>query len=493
MLTAVPVVGLKDNQIMYTQTTSADSVTPEVWSAFSSLPTGATINQGDKVFMFPYNGHFYLSIGKAVWKKACRDWKDPAVISSAVNDWPNLYVKEWQKLGDDILPAKDLAGIACFALLDTTLEVLNFHLVVLASDGTISSLTSDTLDHNPKFKQMDYSGPLLTPPKFHKIAYWNNNIIAVDSSSNTWKLTPSFFEGTYSASTDNEKFSGIDEFTATDAGLVELRSDGYLYRRLVQAPTKAGDDATLKWTRWIKGDGMKNLGVASPGVMLDLRRLTRSLRSKYLSVQASVYPVVNDILAFGETHYMYLEIVMEATKQYQAAGTDKEKQAIAIETAEFFIEHAEFWAMFVQPSVSSSKVTVNIMAKELKDVRQDIELQVENLRVKLEGLQATLKAQEEEMSQLKAAFWGAVAAAFLGRSFSFWVIMFKVTPKFPLLTVLPRHRDSRRGCNYIQPLGYVCRRGSLFGRSHCWSGTPRPGCRSCGNNSIHEDRDPNGE
>lgn len=96
--------------------------------------------------------HFYLSTGKAVWKEACRDWKDPAVISSAVNDWPNLYVKEWQKLGDNVLPAKDLTGVSCFAVLDGVLEVLKFHLVVLASDGTISCLTSDTLEYNTKFE-----------------------------------------------------------------------------------------------------------------------------------------------------------------------------------------------------------------------------------------------------------------------------------------------------------------------------------------------------
>lgn len=74
----------------------------------------------------------------------------------------------------------------------------------------------------------------------------NNNIIAVDSSSNTQNLTPDFVGGTYSAEADKGKVGGVDEFIATDAGPVELRTDRYLYRRLVQAPAKAGDDATLK-------------------------------------------------------------------------------------------------------------------------------------------------------------------------------------------------------------------------------------------------------
>lgn len=143
MLTAVPAVGLKYNQIMYTRTTSANYVNPEVWSALSPR------RHDQPVFMFPYNEHFYLSIGKVVWKEACREWKDSAVISSAVSDWPNLYVKE---CGDNVLPAKDLAGVSCFAVLDRVLEVLKFHLVVLASDETIHCLTSDILEYNPKFE-----------------------------------------------------------------------------------------------------------------------------------------------------------------------------------------------------------------------------------------------------------------------------------------------------------------------------------------------------
>ena len=421
MLTAVPVVGLKDNQIMYTNTTSADSVTPEVWSAFSSLPTGATINEGDKVFMFPYNGHFYLSIGKAVWKKACRDWKDPSITSSAVNDWPNLYVKEWQKLGDNILPAKDLAGIVCFAVLHSDLEVLKFHLVILASNGTLSYLTSDTLDSGANFEPMAYSGLTTIQPKLHKVAYWNNKIVGIDTSYNTWNLTPDFDKGTYSAVADQGKVVGGDEFIATDAGLVELRSDGYLYRRLVQAPTKAGDDATLKWTRWIKGDGVKNLGVASPGVMLDLRRLTRALRSSYLDVQASVYPVVNDILAFGETHILYLSNALEDAKKYQTATTD-EQRTLAIETAKQFVEHAQFWALFVPPSVHSGKETINVMTKQLHDVREQLEAQLELLRDKLQGLEATLEMQNDALSTLKAAFWGMVAASILGKSCEYRLI-----------------------------------------------------------------------
>lgn len=90
----------------------------------------------------------------------------------------------------------------------------------------------------------------------------------------------------------------VTEFTATDANLVGLRSDGYLYKHIVQPPP--GDD-TLKWIRWIRTDRATNLGVASPGGILDLNLLTRTLCSIYTEVQMSVYPVMDKIRAFGLT------------------------------------------------------------------------------------------------------------------------------------------------------------------------------------------------
>ena len=40
------------------------------WATFSALPANASITPGNAVHLFPYKGDFYLSVGRAVWKKA---------------------------------------------------------------------------------------------------------------------------------------------------------------------------------------------------------------------------------------------------------------------------------------------------------------------------------------------------------------------------------------------------------------------------------------
>ncbi|THH13227.1 hypothetical protein EW146_g6965 [Bondarzewia mesenterica] len=399
-LNTVPVVGLKNGQIMYIETKQKTIPTgsgiEEVWSLFSSLPDDAKINQGDKVYMFPYMGDFCLAIGKAVWKKAHINEKDPS-ITSAVDNFPNLYSKQWVKLGDNVLPMNNLAGVVPFAVLSADRNQIAFHLTVLASDGNIMYLTDDSLGPGANFEAMKYSpakGSPETPPSA------TGRILEQSGC-------------TYSAA-DPLKIETVTEFTATDAGLVGLRADGYLYKRIVEAPpADSQEDATLKWTRWIKADGTTNLGVASPGVILDLNLLTRTLRSRYIDVQTSVYPVVDKIRAFGLTHSFYLTNVKKDAEDWQNASTE-EQQELAIKNAKAFVGHAKTWSTIVSRSVSGAKESVNIMTKQLHDVRTQLETQLTTLGVQLTGLQATLREQEGALSKLKAAFWGSVAATLLG-------------------------------------------------------------------------------
>ncbi|KAI0830980.1 hypothetical protein F5Y06DRAFT_301729 [Hypoxylon sp. FL0890] len=51
---------------------------------------------------------------------------------------------------------------------------------------------------------------------------------------------------------------------------------------------------------------------------------------------------------------------------------------------------------------------------QLQDVKAQLEIQLKILNDKLLGLQNTLKLQEKALSRLQAAFWGSVAAMFLG-------------------------------------------------------------------------------
>ncbi|KIP03750.1 hypothetical protein PHLGIDRAFT_129960 [Phlebiopsis gigantea 11061_1 CR5-6] len=415
-LNTVPVVGLKGTDIMYIET-KADVLSGAgigyQWSLFSALPSDATVTPTTKVHMFPYKGDFYLSVGASVWKKAHISERDPA-IRDAVNNWPALYVKEWTHVGSSVLPASDLAGVVPFALLNPDRTELSFHLVTLAADGSLSYLTNDTIAPGNKYEPFEFKGSSgSTPPKWTKVAYWDGHLVGIDSSSKSWNIAPKFPDGTYTIS-DESPIDPVTEFTATEAGLVGLRSDGFLWRRLVEAPPPGSDeDASLKWAKWIKADGVTNLGVASPGVLLDMNLLTNTLRTRYIDVQTSVYPVVDRLRAFGLTHVFWLDAVAKDADAWLNASTP-EQQALAIKNAKSFVTHSQTWSKIVSSSISGAKDSVNIMAAQLKDVRNQLQEQLQLLRDKLVGLKATLDAQNEAMTKLKAAFWGTIAATLFG-------------------------------------------------------------------------------
>ena len=381
------------------------------WSFFSALPAGATVTPSTKVHMFPYKGDFYLSIGASVWKKAHISEKDPA-IKEAVNNWPALYVKEWAHVGDSVLPASDLACVVPFAELNADRTQLAFHLVTQAADGSLSYLTNDTIAPGNKYEPFDFKGSS-TPPKWTRVAYWDGHLVGIDSSSKSWNIAPKFPDGTYTIS-DEAPIDPVTEFTATEAGLVAVRSDGFVWRRLVEAPPPGSEeDATLKWAKWIKADGVTNLGVASPGVILDMNLLTSALRTRYIDVQTSVYPVVDRLRAFGLTHVFWLDAVAKDADAWMNATTP-EQQALAIKNARSFVTHSQTWSKIVSSSISGAKDSVNIMALQLRDVRDQLQEQLQLLRDKLVGLKATLDAQNDAMTKLKAAFWGSIAAMLFG-------------------------------------------------------------------------------
>ncbi|TFK65407.1 hypothetical protein BDN72DRAFT_880966 [Pluteus cervinus] len=374
-LNTVPVVGIKNDQLLYIQTTSQLGGLVDGWATFSSLPP---------------KRDFCLSIGKTVWKKAHLGDKDPAI------NWPALYSQDWTAL-------------------DRT--ELDFQLVTLAIDGTLSYLTSDQLTPQGSWATLAYkakSGGPATSPKFTKIAYWNNTIVGIDDASSTWSITVDWVNATYSA-TDSFKIEPVTEYTATDAGPVGLRSDGYLWKRIV-APSPSNDsskDPVLEWQKWIKTDGVVNIGVASPGVILDMNVLTRSLKSRCLDVQSAVYPVVEKINAYCITHEFFLDALLQDANDYINATTD-EQRALAIKNAKSFIAHAKTWGGIVLKAIISCQGPVTIMTSQLHNVRMQLESQLILLKDKLKMLQATLDVQQEAMSELKAAFWGTVAAMFLG-------------------------------------------------------------------------------
>ncbi|TFK60264.1 hypothetical protein BDN72DRAFT_779629, partial [Pluteus cervinus] len=394
-LNTVPVVGVKNNQLLYIQTKNQlIGGLVDTWSTFSSLPPNATVKEGDIVHIFPYKGDFCFSIGKTVWKKVHLSEQDPG-IQGAVDNWPALYSSDWTPMGD-CLPAANLTGVVPFSILSADRTQIAFQLVTLAVDGSISWLTSDQLTPQSKWETMKYkaaSGGPTASPKFTKIAYWNNNIVGIDDASNSWNINVSFQNGTFNVS-DQFKIDPVTEFTATDAGPVGLRADGYLWKRII-APSPDGDsskDPVLEWQRWIKADGVVNIGVASPGVVLDMNLLTRTLKSRYIDVQTAVYPVVEKIKAFCTTHEIFLANVAQAAQDYANADTDA-KRTLAINNAKSFVTHAKTWGGIVSKSINSCQQSVTTMTAQLHDVRVQLEAQLNLLHTKLTMLQATLQSQ----------------------------------------------------------------------------------------------------
>ncbi|KAK3387370.1 hypothetical protein B0H63DRAFT_392697 [Podospora didyma] len=418
-LNTVPVIGLKNNQIMYLATVSSvtsPTGTKEEWTYFSALPDGITADPSTAaVHFFPYKGDFCLSVGTAVWRKRHRTGDDPT-LQQAVGNWPKMYVDEWQKISDTAFPAADLRDVVPFAVLSADRTQIDFHLAILAQDSTISVLANDDIYPANQWTPLTYqqqNGDPATLPVWNRLAYWNNSIVALDDHNNTWTLQPSFQTNTYTIG-DQATIQPTTEFTATDIGPVAAHADGFLYKRIVSDPPSDGSDPQLEWTKWVAQDGVTNLGVAAPGVLLDLQTLTRTLKARYIDAQTAVYPVVNRINAFAVTHNTYLDQLLAAAADYNSNPGDPAKQAAAIQAGKGFVTHAKLWAKVLNTSVNNTYSTVTIMTQQLHDVKNQLEVQLQLLRDKLVGLQSTLASQEETMSKLKAAFWGAVAAMFLG-------------------------------------------------------------------------------
>jgi hypothetical protein len=166
--------------------------------------------------------------------------------------------------------------------------------------------------------------------------------------------------------------------------------------------------------RWIKTEGTTHLGVASPGVILDLLTLTRTLRARYIETQTSVYPVVELIRAFGVTHTFYLDQVRGDCDKWMNSDSEADRK-LALKNADAFVQHSKTWGNIVARSVGNVKDTVNIMTAQLHDVRLQLETQLTLLQDRLVGLKATLQTQKETLDKLNAAFWGCVAAIFVGQ------------------------------------------------------------------------------
>ncbi|KAM0125120.1 hypothetical protein ACHAO1_010755 [Botrytis cinerea] len=423
ILNTVPVIGLKDQTIMYVnKTRNSIPLQPPIdqWAVFSSLPSGVTVGPDDKVHFFPYKGDFYMSIGKKVWYKKHREGVKGGIagdpeLAKAVDNWPYMYNNDWIHVGDQALPEDDLIAVMPYTVLSADHSAIEFHLILLNRDSTLQVLTGDSIKDTNEFANLSFkaSQESASRPQWQLMTYWNDQLVGYDSEQNFWDLKPDFGGRSYTASDKTKLPEPISGLTATEQGPVAIRADGQLWKRLVEPPKKDDDPGSYSWKAWIKVDGVKNIGVASPGVLLDLNLLTSTLQSRYIETQTAVIPLMNKMRSFGMTHAVYLKSLNEAANTWINNPDDAAKQADAIKHGKGFVNHAMVWAKILGSAADSAKTPVNVMASQLKDVEAQLEILLTTLQTKLAGLKAALKVDEDYLSKLQAALWGSIAAMLL--------------------------------------------------------------------------------
>ncbi|KAJ4294917.1 hypothetical protein N0V88_005156 [Collariella sp. IMI 366227] len=417
LLNIVPVVGIKNGQIVYLQAKlNEDQVdqTKDEWTFFSQFPDGATPQAGKAVHMFPFDGNFCMSVGTAVWRKRHREASSEQ-LQNSIDNWPEMYVNEWEKIGDKVLPEADLAAVVPFTNRTSDNKIV-FKLVILSKDSaTLRMLDKDDLYetgntwsdlswnglHADKLTEAAAAGGL-------RMAYWNNRICAIDADGWSYDVKVNFEKKT-STTSDPIKLDPVKDLTANHIGPVVARDDGYLYQRVTADPSSEGDDPELRWDKWVKSDGVTNLGAASPGVQVDMRTMSATLKKRYMNAQAKLVPSLINLKGTAEVHDSMCGLLIEYCDQYNN-GEDT-----AIDAGRETIITAKALSRRMSQDTTAGYVTVTNMTSELHGIKQQLALQLQQLKDNLEKLKRQLSAQEEQLSELKSYFWATIGAIFLGK------------------------------------------------------------------------------
>jgi len=390
------------------------------WTVFSNVPDGVTVTPTDNIHFFPYNADFYMSIGQKVWMKKHRQGAQPGsepdpLLKQAVDNWPKLYEDTWQYIGDTVLPADDVKSVVPFTTLSASRDAIGFHLAILTSAGNLQFLDADVLQgSNNAWTDLKFTSndAAKVQSAWTSVAYWNNQFVGLDDSQNFWNLTPDWSAHSYTIGDQTKIPEPITELTATEQGPVGVRADGTLWKRPLDPPTDSKDTGSYAWKSWIKQDGVTHLGVASPGVLLDLNLLTSTLMSHYIETQSTVAPLMNKMRAYGTTHAYFLKSLSQAAQDYLNAETDA-KAALAIKNGKSYVAHAKTWAKILGVAADHAQEPVTIMTSQLTNIESQLVTQLSILQDKLTGLKASLQAESNYLSQLQGAFWGSIAALLL--------------------------------------------------------------------------------
>ncbi|KAF4453176.1 Alpha-amylase type A isozyme [Fusarium austroafricanum] len=217
--------------------------------------------------------------------------------SETETHWTQFDTMPAMATGSDTMSLFSYKGafyVACIAPFDSvssdgTVEVSV--LVRLASDGSLS-WARDEVTPGMVFKPLQPISNITS--NFVKIAYWNAAIWGYDSSNKICKMVPHLTSGGeldgYSVGEILVSGRPVVDVTAVDTGL-----------------------------KWIDDGSVTHLRAASPGVILDLENLTRFLKHQYISTQTNLFPYTNQIQAFCASQKVYLDNLLQASKDYENA------------------------------------------------------------------------------------------------------------------------------------------------------------------------------
>lgn len=402
-LEAAPMMCYKDGNICYLKTALASDNTSISydWAVFSALPAGApSVTPQTSLQVFPFQGQLYLSIGKMLWVKKVRSKDDP-VAQAAVNDFPKIYYDQWEVASN--LPSDNYKCIVPYATMKSG-DAGNViaRLFMLDGDGKIKMLTTDSVPAQQTWVEMTAKGTL---PAWKSIAFFNADVYALSQDGKLFKLTMNVDTKTFTFAEDVGVMpENITEMSGNDRGIVVV-SNGILKNRLIDANTSKEDNIKYTWQDLGALNGGSRLGVASPGIILDMRIVTQYLKDRYCQTQVALYGTMESLNAFSVTHKVYLQKLLDLK--------DKDEETIT-KTGTQYIKQCQLWTKIIGGKIRTGKSAVNLMSKQMFSVTDQMHIQLKALDDNITALQAKLESEKETLKALEAAIWGSIAAVLVG-------------------------------------------------------------------------------
>ncbi|CAM9997983.1 unnamed protein product [Pylaiella littoralis] len=426
-LDRVPLIGIQDRKLMYSKNVLIDDNASTVFAEFAELPNDAP-KDISSANVFPRNGNLYLSIGTSVWWKEDLKGNNDALADS-IDNWPLIFKDGWSKIGDNVFSA-DIVDAAYYGQVPDSLHPTRkrlFRTVLLDSSGQLHTFGGTLNRSGNTFVPIAFkpSDDVKEAPVWEKIAFTRGDLHAY-ANGIIWTLALSLSEatGTYTVR-DKTTVGNVLEMEGNETGLVLRRDDGFLYQQYIQVsdpeiapvgdflyqhPEAASGDPTLvalAYTRWIKAPSdLRMIGVAVPGVELNLRILTSSLKSRYLRTQTALYPVVEKIRAFAKVHTAYLDYLQTEADKYSATNPPTDDEAIA--QANTYLGHISFWTKTISDAITGVMGAVNVMAASAEAVKRQLKTQLAVMEKALVKLEAALRGLQTAKKGLRKKLNDAV-------------------------------------------------------------------------------------